>query len=281
MTAQVLQLGPLIIPWVTLVSMLAIGLGYFAGWRRGKRAGIDASPALYRVILVGVVAARFAFVWQQRAVYLLHPLDILDLRDGGWIPEVGLAAAAFYALYLIRRQAALRKPLVAAALVAGAVAVAGSVALLAAPDQKVLLPTVALASLDGQGVALSGFRGRPTVVNLWATWCPPCRREMPMLQQAQVAHPDVNFVFVNQGEDAAAVNAYFTAQHLTPRNVLLDERMQAGSALGSRGLPTTLFFDASGQLAATRVGELSAATLAQHVDALRRISPTVPGSVKD
>lgn len=279
--AQTLQLGPLIFPWATLVPLLAIGVGFFAGWRRGKRAGIDASPALYRVILVGVVSARFAFVWQQRAVYLLHPLDILDLRDGGWIPEVGLAAAAFYALYLIRRQVNLRKPLVAAALVAGAVAVAGNAALLAAPGQKVLLPTVALASLDGRGAALSGFAGRPTVVNLWATWCPPCRREMPMLQQAQATHPDVNFVFVNQGEDAAAVNAYFTAQHLAPRNVLLDERMQTGAALGSRGLPTTLFFDANGELAATRIGELSAATLAQRIDALRASSPPLSRTVKD
>ena len=81
---------------------------------------------------------------------------------------------------------------------------------------------------------LAGFIGTPTVLNLWATWCPPCRREMPVLQQAQGANPDVNFVFINQGEKADDIQGFIDRQGLTLRNVLVDERLQTGSALGHR-----------------------------------------------
>ena len=270
--SQALQLGPFILPWTVLIPLIAIGLGFAAGVRKGKAAEVDAAPALYRIMLVGVIAARLAFVWQLRDVYIDHPLDIIDIRDGGWIVEVGLIAACFYALYLIRRQATLRKPLVTAALVAAAISVAGAVVLLALPGQAPPLPTFALKSMEGQPVTLSSFAGRPTVVNLWATWCPPCRREMPVLQKAQAAHPELNFVFVNQGEDLDAVSGYLAAQHLSLGNVLLDARMQIGTELGYRALPTTLFFDAQGHLDGTRIGELSPATLAQRLEALRSTS---------
>jgi thiol-disulfide isomerase/thioredoxin len=131
------------------------------------------------------------------------------------------------------------------------------------------LPPLALSSLDGRPVTLADFAGKPTVVNLWATWCPPCRREMPALQQAQAANPDVNFVFVNQGEEAGVIAAFLGQEGLALRNVLVDPQSSTGAALGQSGLPTTLFFDASGRLAGIRVGELSQATLDQRLAELR------------
>jgi thiol-disulfide isomerase/thioredoxin len=111
------------------------------------------------------------------------------------------------------------------------------------------------------------------VVNLWATWCPPCRREMPALQQAQAANPDVNIVFVNQGEESHTVAAFLDRQGLALSNVLVDPESRTGAALGHGALPTTLFFDANGQLAGTRIGELSQATLTQRLASLRTASP--------
>lgn len=133
-------------------------------------------------------------------------------------------------------------------------------------------------------VTISSFAGRPTVVNLWAIWGSLCRREMPVLQPAQAAHPELNFVFVNLGEDHWSVSGYLAAQHLPLHNVLLDVRMQTGAELGYRALPITLFFDTQGRLAGIRIGELSSATLAHPLDALRskpisnspRISRTEP-----
>ena len=111
------------------------------------------------------------------------------------------------------------------------------------------------------------------MVNLWATWCPPCQREMPVLQKAQAARPDVHFVFVNQGESAQQVAAYLARSGLQLRNVLLDAKGDAGTALGHRALPTTLFFDAEGRLVDTRLGELSEASLAER---LANLPPSGP-----
>lgn len=270
---QSLQIGPLALPYGLLVTMAAFGLGWFIARRLARTAGIDADPLLTRMLLVGLVAARLAFIWQWRAPYFDAPLSILDIRDGGWDAAMGLAAACLYGLYRMRGAPGLRKPVLAAVLATGLVWALGSVAITMGSREAVPLPQISPAALDGRAVPLAGFVGKPAVINLWATWCPPCRREMPVLQQAQGANPDVNFVFVNQGEKADAIQSFIDRQGLTLRNVLVDERLQTGSALGHRALPTTLFFDARGQLVSTRIGELSQATLAQRLSELRGATP--------
>jgi thioredoxin-like negative regulator of GroEL len=76
-------------------------------------------------------------------------------------------------------------------------------------------------------------------------------------------------VFVNQGEPADVVRRYLSDEDLALANVLLDGEGRLAKAIGVPGLPTTLFFDASGRLVDQRVGELSKATLAQRLEALR------------
>lgn len=107
------------------------------------------------------------------------------------------------------------------------------------------------------------------VVNLWATWCPPCRREMPMLAAAQQEYDEVTFVFVNQGEGRGEIKGYLDQNGLALDNVLLDTRGALGQTVGSMALPTTLFYDANGRLADTHLGELSRATLARGIQRAR------------
>ena len=181
--------------------------------------------------------------------------------------------AAAYAIVAAVRRAGWRKPLAAALGTAGAVWLLGALSLSMMPSQDEALPTLAVQSLEGPAVPLASFQGKPTVVNLWATWCPPCRREMPVLQQAQAQRPDVNFVFLNQGESPDRVRSFLSAQQLPLRNVLLDVHGRAGTELGHRALPTTLFYDAGGRLVDTRVGELSHASLRQRLDLLSTPTP--------
>lgn len=263
-----LALGPLTFTYGLLLAIAGGMLGSFAGRLAGRAAGVDIEPLLFRILLAGLLAARLAFVVQFRDGYLQDPLTILDIRDGGWSPLVGLAVAAAYAMVAGVRRAGWRKPLAAALGTAGAVWLLGALSLSMMPSQGGQLPPLAVQSLEGPTVSLASFQGKPTVVNLWATWCPPCRREMPVLEQAQVQRPDVNFVFLNQGESPDRVRSFLAAQNLPLRNVLLDVHGRAGTELGHRALPTTLFYDAGGRLVDTRVGELSHASLRQRLDML-------------
>lgn len=263
-----LQLGPLAIPFSVLLAVVAIAAALLVGWRAGRQAAAEVDNLLWQSIVAGLFVARLAFVWQYREQYLASPFAILDIRDGGWAPLAGAAGAALFAL---ARQ--WRRPQVRAGLWSGLAAGAlvwglGAVALALAAQEDERLPPLAFVSLDGQPVSLSAFEGKPVVVNLWATWCPPCVREMPVLQQAQASHPSIHFVFINLREPPPRVQGWLQARQLPLRNVLLDQAGEAAEQLGVPGLPTTFFFDAGGALVSSRVGELSAATLQERLHAI-------------
>lgn len=262
------QLGPLAIPYAVLLLLAAMGVALAVGWRIGKQAAAEVESLLWQAMAAGLVVARLAYVWQFREQYFAAPLAILDIRDGGWSPVAGAAATALFALVRQWRRPhvrdALWSGLAAGAVVWGLGALAFSIA--AGDRQK--LPALALVSLQGEPVNLSSFAGKPVVINLWATWCPPCVREMPVLQQAQAANPAVHFVFVNVRETRERVNGWLQARQLPLRNVLLDHSGEAAATFGAPGLPTTVFFDASGSLVSSRVGELSSATLQERLRAI-------------
>ena len=132
------------------------------------------------------------------------------------------------------------------------------------------LDALPIAMLSGPTNGLVGrAAGRPLVVNLWATWCGPCRHEMPLLAEAQRRRPEIAFAFANQGEDAATAQRYLADSGLALDHVLLDPGKAIGAAAGSRALPVTLFFAADGRLVDTHVGALTAGSLDA---ALRRLT---------
>ena len=100
------------------------------------------------------------------------------------------------------------------------------------------VPHVEVYRLDGKTtVPLTSFGGKPIVINLWVTWCPPCRREMPVLRPAQLAHSEIHFVFVNQGESAATVQTHLDTTRLEIANVFLDPAKQMSARTTSSGTP--------------------------------------------
>lgn len=121
------------------------------------------------------------------------------------------------------------------------------------------VPDVTLTGLGGREVDLRSFVGRPLVLNLWATWCPPCRREMPLLVRTANSRSDVTFVFANQdrGNSAGLVRSFLDESGLVMEWVLLDPENVLQRKLATSGLPTTYFFDAHGRLVAQHVGEIS------------------------
>ncbi len=99
------------------------------------------------------------------------------------------------------------------------------------------------------------------VVNLWASWCPPCQREMPAFQKLQQQYPDIRFVMLNQQESLEKVEAFLAENDLKFEHVLLDKTGKVADAFNAYGLPVTLFFDPQGMLMESHMGEVSAARL--------------------
>ena len=122
--------------------------------------------------------------------------------------------------------------------------------------------------LDGAGELLPLHDGRPSVINLWASWCPPCRREMPVLVDGAQRFPDVRFVLLNQGEDQATVEATGHQWSIPPTLMALDPESAVGHALGARGYPTTLIVAADGRILARHSGEVSRASLAALIESI-------------
>lgn len=135
--------------------------------------------------------------------------------------------------------------------------------------QEARLPNLTLERLGGEPVELRSFLGKPLVINAWATWCPPCRREPPMFLKVAERTPEVRFVFVSQGEGPEAVRRFLEEEGLSMEWALLDPSTRLSEALNIQGLPTTFFFDREGRLLLRHMGELSEALLLDYLKALR------------
>lgn len=262
-----LDLGPLALPVRSMLLLLAFAVAWACGWWVGRRRAADPEPALFAMLLGGLLLARLAFVVQYAGDYAA-PWQMLDIRDGGFLPLPGLLGALLVGLGYAWRRPLLRRPLAVGVLVGGLFWVLGSLALQQL-ERGSRLPELVLHDLDGRPVPLAELVGQPLVVNLWATWCPPCRREMPALLAARQGNPGVRFLLVNQGESAAEVARFLSAQGLSERDVLLDGASRLGQLAGSRALPTTLFYGADGQLRHSHLGELSTASLKHALEFVR------------
>lgn len=258
------SLGPFPMSLVVLLIALAIA----ALVARQFVVPLPGQPAIkplstfLDMLLVGVLAARLAFVLAWWPQYLADPWSMVRIGDGGFSIWAGVLAGLAFGAWRARNAPPLRRPLLFGAIAGLACwAVLGG-ALLLMQQSAVKLPATELSTLDGGSTKLSAMTGKPMVVNLWATWCPPCRREMPVLAKAQEERGDVTFVFVNQGESESEIRDYLRESHLQLSHVLLDPFSSVLQESGSRGLPTTLFFDADGRLVDTHMGELSYASLA-------------------
>lgn len=232
------------------------------------------APALGSVLLdmlfIGVLVARAGFVLLAWKSYLRDPLGVLMIGDGGFTLWPGLLAALGYAAWRLRSARVQRRVLLAAATVGIVLALLLTHLLDNARRDAPPLPSNAFARVQGVPLTLQPGDGRPTVVNLWATWCPPCRRELPVFVRAERDWPGVRFVYADQGESPDAVRAFLPRAGLAADRVLLDADSSLMQRYHSQALPTTLFFDADGHLLEAHLGPLSEATLALR---LRRLAP--------
>lgn len=284
-----LSLGPLAFPTGPLLLLLCAAAAVWLAHGLSRRVTApSAAPApagrerpraksttstLQEAVIVALAAARLVHVGLNLPAYASEPWTVLDVRDGGWhVPTAWFAGLAWVAWHALA-DGARRRALVAGTALGAGLWIAGTAGLAAMAPKA--LPDLTLVDLaSGQPVRLHDVAAdRPVVLNLWATWCAPCRHEMPVLAEAQRRHPEVVFVFANQGEAAPAVQRYLDAERLRLAVVLLDPARTVAAAVASSGLPTTVIYDRRGRRIDTHLGALTAPGLAAKLKPVLSATP--------
>ncbi|MBI3523896.1 MAG: TlpA family protein disulfide reductase [Betaproteobacteria bacterium] len=121
-----------------------------------------------------------------------------------------------------------------------------------------LAPKLKLKNMDGKEVSLEKLRGKVVIINFWATWCPPCRREMPSLQRLWLQHggkTDLQIVAVNIGENAETVLDFMGTLDAAPTfTIVFDKDSAALRQWPIKGLPTTFLLDRKGRIVYRAIG---------------------------
>lgn len=130
------------------------------------------------------------------------------------------------------------------------------------PLMDAAAPEISLATVDGRGVALSDYRGRPVIVNFWASWCVPCRDEFPLLAAARAAHQADGLEILGIiHDDSAQSAAAFAATYDAAWPLLVDADDVAWNAYHGAFVPITYFVDRAGIVRALSYGPPPSASL--------------------
>lgn len=127
----------------------------------------------------------------------------------------------------------------------------------ASETDKVSIYELSFNNVDQQSISLADFEGKVILVNFWATWCPPCVKEMPSMQRLRShfdSHP-FEIIAINAGEDATTISSFLLELETELTfPILLDEQNRSFNEFGIRGLPMSILFDQNGKLVETILG---------------------------
>lgn len=259
-------LGPLVFSADRLTAILSLAMFVLLAEALSRRVGPRLGHWAWLSVLVFVVAARFGHVLEYLDSFAQAPWRALAVWQGGFKVSNGVVAVFVFTFVYLRRHGGLLRWTVIPA--GGALVTAVAMLLWTGDVTPASLPDEEFATLNGQGLVPASLTGQPVVVNLWATWCGPCRREMPMMAEVARDHPGTAFMFVNQREEPQRIATYLAVEGISLPNVVLDRQGRFGRHYASIGLPTTLFIGPDGVLRAVHVGEISSELLLARMDAL-------------
>lgn len=128
-------------------------------------------------------------------------------------------------------------------------------------------PAFKLTGTDGRQVTIASLAGKPAVINFWASYCPPCRAEMPLLQRLVGQRAGVQLVLVDEGDSSQAARSFLGSVGIS-QAALLDSDLAVGHEYGAIALPTTVFVRSDGTILARHIGQLDEGVLAAQLTTL-------------
>lgn len=289
--SSVFEVGGLLVS----TSMLAFVLFFLMSpWAVGRLAKVGKGDAAMlgriaeRSILLGVIVARVAFIAEYPDAYRANPVSALFLWQSGFVLWAGVVAGITYIGW---RLAHAKLPARDGAIMAGGmlppffayVLVISTLGMFTSAEQLrpgASAPPLQLVDMQEHPRTLSGLRGRPVILNFWATWCYACRREMPLLNEtyAKWKSRGLRVVGVDLAEPVDQIEQFLAA---TPVSYdIWKDQVRSGTTqgpsetqryyglTGSVGLPTTVFIDAQGIVRSVKIGELTPAVLATELPAI-------------
>lgn len=126
-----------------------------------------------------------------------------------------------------------------------------------------------LESVDGKEYSISDFKGKKIILNFFATWCPPCRAEIPDFEKFHKDNKDVVLIGINIQEDREKVKEFLEEMGVS-YIVLLDRDGKIASAFGIEGIPTTFLLDENGRIVAKNVGMMTYDGLTKFVEQVKK-----------
>jgi len=177
-------------------------------------------------------------------------MRIAELARRSFIP-LALAALGVLAVVQVRAGAGLQPP----------------------PESGFSAPAFALSDLEGRSVSLGSLRGRPVLLNFFATWCPPCLAELPALEALAQAHPDcLQVVGIAESSGGADEIAAFARERGLTYPLLLDDG-RAGASYSVVMLPHSVLIDSGGRIAGTFEGRVTKSGVEKAVHAIAQPTP--------
>ncbi|MEH6709946.1 MAG: TlpA disulfide reductase family protein [Paraglaciecola polaris] len=255
-----LPISPLILLFSLIVGLIVIAI-------LGRKQSISVGDSLVSIVIYSLIVGRLVFVMRFFESYD-SVWQILDIRDRGFDAFSSFIAGLIFLIIQLQRKPQQRKILICGAATT-VLLFTITQAIVNAGNKQSSLPNLSFSTPQGSSVNLHHVASQNvTIVNLWASWCGPCRREMPVFSQAEERFPEVEFIMLNQREPAATVNQFLAQMHLTFNYVLLDTQGDVATMMGAHGLPMTLFYDKHGNMVSSHFGEVSPASLQAAIEEL-------------
>lgn len=286
-------LGPLLIPTRPMAVVLSLLLAAWAARRYAAKFNVDAdwaSGVAEGTAWLGLLGARLGYVTINWSAFSAQPWTALYIWQPGYLLVTGIILGVAYALYRIWRRPtsqhhAALKVLVAA--YASSAVVLGCVflVLFAFAPENVLrrgnsVPNFSLVDVAGNTVEFASLEGRGVIINFWATWCPPCRREVPLLNSIhnEYGSRGLTVLGINLAESVNTVAPFVAEMQVSypiwldanPGQPARDRTRTVYERFGGVGLPTTIFIDRDGIVRDRYVGELNRAILQQRAEEILR-----------